>query len=42
MLKYYLDDVRSQRVKVWYACEISSSHDGEYEAQICLLGCIAV
>jgi hypothetical protein len=23
-------------------CEISSSHDGEYEVQICLLGCNAV
>jgi hypothetical protein len=24
------------------ACEISSSHGGEYEVQICLLGCTAV
>jgi hypothetical protein len=23
-------------------CEISSSHGGEYEVQICLLGCTAV
>jgi hypothetical protein len=25
-----------------YLCEISSSHGGEYEVQICLLGCTAV
>jgi hypothetical protein len=23
-------------------CEISSSHGGEYEVQICLLGCTAI
>jgi hypothetical protein len=25
-----------------FECEISSSHGGEYEVQICLLGCTAV
>jgi hypothetical protein len=24
------------------SCEVSSSHGGEYEVQICLLGCTAV
>jgi hypothetical protein len=29
-------------VQILFLCEISSSHGGEYEVQICLLGCTAV
>jgi hypothetical protein len=33
---------QEQQVKLFYNCEISSSHGGEYEVQNLLLGCTAV
>jgi hypothetical protein len=45
--KVYLNCYLTKRlslavVLILRLCEISSSHGGEYEAQICLLGCTAV
>jgi hypothetical protein len=34
--------VHTSETSVYFECEISSFHGGEYEAQICLLGCTAV
>jgi hypothetical protein len=48
----YLSQFVQMTVTAWFSgtqplnvvteCEISSSHSGEYEVQICFLGCTAV
>jgi hypothetical protein len=40
-IKYYVV-IDYKIIKVVRLYEISSSHSGEYEVQICLLGCTAV
>jgi hypothetical protein len=44
--KQLVPEVTCLTICVWFSqhlvCEISSSHGGEYEVQICLLGCTAV
>jgi hypothetical protein len=34
--------VHTSETSVYCECEISSSHGGEFEVQICVLGCSAV
>jgi hypothetical protein len=41
-VKVLLAELQKERENVLTLCEISNSHGGEYEVQICLLGCTAV